>query len=167
VCSVPRTTTALDTVELYKKFKLVARDTENLTLWNTSGTLKRYDCVEDIIEEFTEWRIARYEDRRVKLISETEADIEWSSSKIRFIQFYLKNTKLFKDTGKADLVQLLKQNDFHEYEKLLSMPIWNLTRDKILELEKELDELKTKLGGLVNDTAADMYKRELKQFAYA
>jgi DNA topoisomerase-2 len=166
ICNVPRTTTALDIGELYKKFKLVSKDTENLTLWDKDGVLKRFDSVEDIIEEFTQWRVERYEDRRVKLISDIEADIKWSSLKIRFIQFYLKNTKLFKDTGKSDLISLLKENDFDEYDKLLSMPIWNLTRDKILELEKELDELNKQLSKLLSDTAVEMYKRELKQFSY-
>ena len=166
ICSVPRTTTALDIEELYKRFKLISRDTENLTLWDSDGVLNRFDTVEEIIEEFTEWRVQRYEDRRLKLISETEESINWASMKIRFIHFYLKNTKLFKDTGKKDLITLLIENGFHEYDKLLAMPIWNLTRDKIEELQKELDELQQTLSNLKEDTAVEMYKRELKQFKY-
>src|ERR1039458_3140175 len=37
---VPRSTTEHTEEELYKKFKLIARDTENLTLWSVGGVLK-------------------------------------------------------------------------------------------------------------------------------
>ena len=167
IVTCPRSTTVLSEEELYKKFKLIARDTENLTLWNQDGVLERFSSVEEIIERFVAWRLDRYEDRRQRLISDTASQIDWASLKIRFITFYLKNTSLFKNTGKKDLIELLIKNDFAEYDRLLSMQMWNLTRDRIAELEKELDELRKYLKELDGDTAKNMYVRELKAFKYA
>lgn len=162
----PRTTTALSHEDLLKKFRLIGRDTENFTLWNIDGVLQRFPDAESIIEEFVPWRLVRYEDRRQKLIIDTTEAIRFQSEVVRFIMFYLANTKLFKSTSKKDLVDLLLENGFDDYDRLLSMPIWNLTKDKIAELEKKLDDLKAYLATLESDTAVEMYKRELKAFKY-
>jgi DNA topoisomerase-2 len=163
---VPRSTTALDEATLLKKFKLIGRGTENYTLWNTEGTLQKFDSPEAIIEAFVPWRLARYEDRRQKHIADTREAIRLQSEIVRFIRFYLANTKVFKDTGRADLIALLLSKNFVDYDRLLSMPIWNLTKDKIAELERKLTDLKAQLAALEADTANDMYARELKAFKY-
>lgn len=164
---VPRSTTVKTEEELYKMFGLVSKDSENFTVWSTEGFIKKYDAPEEMISEFVDWRLKMYEVRRAQQMKDTNTAIDWSSMKIRFIKFYLKNTALFKSTGKQDLIQLLKDNEFQEYERLLSMSIWNLTRDKIAELEKELDEQRTTLKRLEEDTANAMYARELKEFKHA
>jgi len=162
----PRSTTALSEEELYKKFKLISRDTENLTLWNEDGVLERFDTVEDIIERFVVWRLARYEDRRQKLIADTAESIRWMSEKLRFILFYLANVDSFKNKKKDDLIALLMKNDFVDYDRLLQMPMWNLTKDKIDELKNQIAEEQKYLAQLEADTASEMYKRELKDFKY-
>lgn len=166
VVTCPRSTTALGHDELLKKFKLISRDTENLTLWNEQGTLERFNSVEDVIERFVVWRLARYEDRRQKLIAETTEAIRWFSEKLRFILFYLSNVDAFKNKKKDDLVALLLKNDFVDYDRLLQMAMWNLTKDKIEELKKQIEEEKKYLATLEADTAREMYKRELKEFKY-
>jgi len=162
----PRTTTQLDLDTLYQKFKLISRDTENFTLWNENGVLERFDTAEDIVERFVVWRLDRYEYRRQRLIAVTKEDVRWLSEKLRFVLFYLDNVDQFKNKKKDDLVNLLLKNKFNDYDRLLAMSMWNLTRDKIEELKKEIEALKVKLTTLEADTAKEMYKRELKEFTY-
>lgn len=160
----PRSTTALDLETLYHKFKLVARMTENFTVWNEKGNLERFETAEDIVTRFIPWRIARYEDRRQKLIDVTSESIRWLSEKLRFILFYLDNVGEFKNKKKEDLIALLLKNKFVDYDRLLTMAMWNLTRDKIDELKKDVAEQKKYLASLESDVATEMYKRELKEF---
>ncbi len=167
IITVPRSTTALDIDELYKKFRLISRDTENFTLWNQIGHLERFESPEAIVERFTAWRLTKYEERRLKMIAETTESIRWLSEKLRFILFYLDNVEKFKNRKKEDLVALLLKNDFVDYDKLLQMPMWNLTRDKIEELRAEVADQKKYLASLKADTAVEMYRRELKEFKYA
>jgi DNA topoisomerase-2 len=162
--TAPRSTTAMDIDELYKKFKLISRDTDNLTLWGIDGILHRFDTVEDIIEAFVPWRLSMFEVRRQKLIADAKEAIRWMSEKLRFILFYLDHVNDFKGKKKEDLVALLLKNDFVDYEKLLSMPMWNLTKDKIDELKAQIAEEKKYLASLEADTAQAMYTRELKEF---
>lgn len=163
---VPRSTSILPEAELYKKFKLISRDTENFTLWNDQGKLQRLPSAEAVIEMYVPWRLSFYEIRRQRMIADTAEQIRFQSEVVRFIKFYLSNVKTFRDTSKADLVEILLSNKFPDYDRLLSMAIWNLTKDKIAELEKKLVDLKAYLATLKADTAGEMYKRELKSFKY-
>lgn len=161
VITCPRSTTALPHDELMQKFKLIARDTENYTLWNELGIIECFDSPEAIIERFVGWRLDRYEDRRQKLIKETEVDIAWMLEKQRFIQFYLDNVDTFRNKKKDELIAVLLENGFQEYNRLLQMAIWNLTREKIEELEAEIQKQRDYLDYLNNITAGKMYELEL------
>ncbi len=160
--SVPRSTTALSEEELYKKFGLIRRDTENYTVWGVDGILRRFDSVEQIIEAFVPWRLEMMEKRRQHIIADLTEQVRFANEVIRFIRFYLANTKVFRDTSKKELVELLLSKDFVDYERLLSMQIWSLTKDKIAELEKKCEDLAKSLEAAKADTSAAMYKRELK-----
>lgn len=162
IVQVPRSTTALSIEELYKKFGLISRDTENFTVWDVDGVLKRFESAEEIIEAFVPWRLEMMEKRRQHLITDLKEQVRFASEVIRFIRFYLANVKVFRDTSKKELVELLLQNKFDDYERLLAMQIWSLTKDRIAELEKKLEDLKTDLAKIEADTAVDMYRRELK-----
>lgn len=163
IANVPRETYDMSDEEIQKTFKLVKRETENLTVWDGDGILKRYDTVEELLGEWVVWRVGCYEDRRQALIRQATANMLWASIKIRFIKFYLSNVEYFRDTGTKELVARLVQEGFERYDELLSMPMRNLTHDKIKELEKEVDELKHKIDELNIDTAVSMFIRELKE----
>lgn len=163
VVRVPRTTLNKTDEELKKLFKLVSRETENLTVWNGDGILTRYETVEALLVDFVSWRLERYEDRRQALIKKVQADIAWASLKIRFIRFYLANHKYFRDTPDKELKIRLVDEGFERHDELLAMPMRNLTHDKITELEKDVEELKLKLQELQQDDPTRMYKRELKE----
>jgi hypothetical protein len=74
----------------------------------------------------------------------------------------LNNTIKFRDTAKKALIDFLEENEFTRPNDLLSMQLWYLTKDKIEELKKELEDKLVYLETLQNDTAKKMYERELK-----
>lgn len=149
--------------ELKRALKLISRESENLTVWNGDGVLTRFDTTEALLEHWVEWRTEQFERRRLALIEKFQGDIDWASEKVRFVKFYLANTKFFRDTGKADILARLVTEKFRDGDKLLSMPIYNLTRDQIAKLELELDELRERQKALRGDTAIEMFKREIKE----
>lgn len=163
VVRVPRTTLNKTEEELKKLFKLVSRESENLTVWNGDGVLTRYENVEALLADFVTWRLDRYEDRRQALMNKVQADIAWASLKIRFIRYYLANYKFFRDTPDKELKAKLVAEGFERHDELLAMPMRNLTHDKIAELEKDVEDLKLQLDALQKDDAVSMYRRELKE----
>lgn len=151
-----------DDAYLTDKLSLVARESENIVVWDEKGKIKQFDGPEALIEYFVGIRLGFYEKRRLILIKETNEKIDWLKERMRFIQFYLDNVDKFKNSKKELLVGLLLANGFVDYDRLLSMAIWNLTKDKIAELSDQIAEERKFLSDLENDTAKDMYVRELK-----
>lgn len=163
IITVPRATQYLSRDELLKLLKLESRDTENYTVWGPDGKIKKYKNAEELLVEFVIWRLERYEERRQKHIEITKTQIEWLNELIRFIAFYLENVQKFRDIPKSEMIKMLVEAKFENYDKLLGMPIWSLTRDRIAEKNLELENEKTKLAKLEADNANDMYARELKE----
>lgn len=159
----PRTTTSLPIEKLYDYFKLISKDTENLTLWNANDKLQVFKSASDIVDYFTNFRLDKYEERRLALIKVVEEEILDLDEKIRFINFYLENTGVFRNTPKKELIELLTKNEFVSPDKLLSMPIYNLTKDKIEEIQKTLENKIQYLNTLQEDNATSMYVRELEE----
>ena len=162
VVRVPRATLMKSDEEIKKLFKLVSRESENLTVWNGDGVLTRYETVEALLMDFVIWRLDRYEDRRQALIKKVQADIAWATERYRFIMFYLKNMTVFRDTETKPLHALLTTQGFVRIDDLMSMPMRSLTKQKIEELKAEAEKLRLQLAELQNDDPASMYRRELK-----
>ena len=93
----------------------------------------------------------------------TTEQIAWLSEVIRFIEFYLKRAKEFRDTSKKDIIDLLTQNNFTQPERLGSMAIWSLTKDNIEDQKKKLEAERNRLDTLNQDDANKMYRRELSE----
>ena len=152
--------------ELMKTFKLVARDTENFTCWGHDGKMKVFNSAQEIINYFVEYRLDKYEARRIKLIENLKNDLSWANEKLRFIKFYLKSPNDFAKKGKADLYALLEKNKFVEIEKLLQIRIYSLTRDEIEKLETDIIAIETDINSLEHTTDWDMYVKELNELKF-
>ena len=100
------------------------------------------------------------------MLAKIDADIIWAKEKIRFIRYYLNNVSLFRDTPKKELIDILLKNDFIEYDKLLDMPMWNLTQAKIKSLEEDVIELESERLVIEKDTPEKMYIRELGKLKF-
>jgi DNA gyrase/topoisomerase IV subunit A len=145
---------------LLDKLKLITTISENLTCWLPTGKLRKFTFVSDIIDYFIEWRLEKYSDRISKLLEILNVDIISLNEKIRFINFYLSNVELFRNASKLELISILDENSFDS--KLLDMRIWNLTGEKIKELEAELKSLNSTKNKLSKTTNTQLYLTELE-----
>lgn len=160
--TAPRTTCYMDERQLLEKFKLISKDTMNLTAWIPSGCLKNFKSVREVVDFFVDFRLTKYEERRLKLIELSSKDLGLLNEKLRFIQFYLKNTSKFSNQSKAELTELLTKNKFNEIDKLLGMQIWSLTKDEIEKLENRIRDTIAEVERLNKITAKQMYLQDLK-----
>ena len=163
----PRTTTALDEDELYRKFKLFTRETENFTVWLENGKIKKFDSPELLLEYFVDLRLGFYEDRRVAQIAQLAEYVQWLDEKLRFINFYISNSHVFSNNKKEDLYKLLEKEKFVNIDKLLDIRIYNLTLEQIQKLKDEIEEVLVKIDALTNTTPDQMYLKELSEFTYS
>ena len=162
----PRETTAHSKEELLKIFKLVARETENVTVWLDTGRLKKFDGVDSLLSWFVKFRTEKYEVRRLKLIDQYLADLVLANEKIRFIKFYIANAKWFSTSKKAEIEERLLKEKFIHTDELMSIRVYNLTKDQIEKLEADIIELEKTLEFYRTTTAQKMYTKELKELKF-
>jgi hypothetical protein len=146
---------------ILEKLKLVTTVTENLTCWLPTGKLRKFGSVNEIIDYFIDWRLGKYTDRIDKLIEILDNDIIDLNERVRFIYFYLGNVDKFKNASKIELFSILEENNFDS--KLLDMKIWNLTGDRIIELEQKVKSLVEQKVELQETTNIVLYAKELEQ----
>ena len=150
--------------EIKKLFKLVSRDTENLTVWNGDGKLYRYDHTEDLLMDWVVWRIDQYEVRLSALISKVKNDIAWANERYRWIQTYLQNVEFFKNSDDAQIFKFMSEQKFNRPDDLLSMAMRSLTKERMAKLQAEVEALQRQLDGLQSTTSIDLMTKEIKEF---
>jgi ribosomal protein L11 methylase PrmA len=161
--TVPRETTKKSHEDLLKTFKLISRTTENITVWTEKNTIKRFDTVEDLIDWFVQYRLARYEDRRLNLIKNLETQKDWYETQMRFIQLYLKRSKVWSGMTDKEVVTELESAGLNRIDDLLSIRVRKLTGDAIEDLKKKIDESALEIARLNSMTATDLYMNDLSQ----
>lgn len=159
--TVPRTTGYDDDENLYHKFKLIKRKTENLTVWLPNGKLKCFKTPEELTDYFIEYRLLKYEDRRQAVIKDLEARLFEQNEKLRFIRYYISNAEKFSKKTKSELSELLVTEGFSLIDTLLDIRIYNLTLDQIQKLESQVVETEVELKFYRESTATTLYVRDL------
>ena len=163
VLDVPRITGYADEAELIIKLKLTLKTTENLTVWLPSGKLKCFKTPEELVDAFLEYRLERYEDRRLAKIEELSARLEVLLEKVRFIEMYLQDGmagKVSKLT-KAQLEAMLKADDYKHTDQLLEIRIYNLTQDNIDKLLAEVALMTQQIEHFQQQTKEALYLKDL------
>ena len=173
-----------NTTKFENNFKLVSTKNlsiNNIHLYSEKGSIKKYNNTSDIIKEWSKIRINKYYLRKNHQVKNLENDYNILSSKIRFILdviagnikimnvkldvianklVELKYPKIYKDSdnttddNESDLIK--------GYNYLIKMPISQLTLDRKLILEKEVEDLKNKLDLLKNTSINKIWKDELE-----
>ncbi len=147
---------------IYDKLKLITKDTETFVVWDENQKIKRFSNPNDIIEYFVNWRVGKYEERRLKLISNLNESLIWLNEKRRFIAHFIENSKKLVDLGKIELIDHLTTENFQNIDRLLQIRVYNMTRDEILSLDNEIKDVQSKIDALQKTTAPEMYLGELK-----
>uniref|UniRef100_A0A6C0EZ51 DNA topoisomerase (ATP-hydrolyzing) n=1 Tax=viral metagenome TaxID=1070528 RepID=A0A6C0EZ51_9ZZZZ len=177
--------------ELEKLFQLTSSIScaNNMNLYDETGKLKNFKSPEEILQHYYDQRIIYYELRRQNLIKILEQDLFLLSTRARFIMDVINDTVKIRNVAKADVIKQLvafkypkmcstpkgnkligiddmtaAQNTEGSYDFLISMPIYNLTKEKVEDLLKEKEEQEGRLATLKGKTDKDLWEEDLKLF---
>ena len=64
---------------------------------------------------------------------------------------------------KTEVEKILKDRNYNFIDKLLSMPIYSLTSDKIIELNKKMENKYLELEAMKKETPVSLWKKDLKE----
>ena len=149
--------------QIVSLFKLRRKINENITVITHEGKLKVYDSPIEIIKDFCDYRILKYNERYKYLISEGSENLRVIQDKIKFIQMIIDGRLDFKNKNR----QAIKKDLTIHFEEriidtLIKMPIYSLCQDEKDKLVKEGEDLHKQIQDWkVIDTTKEFIK-ELK-----
>jgi DNA topoisomerase II len=158
----------LETVkDIEKTFHLVKKySITNMHLFDQHGTIKKYETPVDIMNEFYKVRYNIYEKRKQHELEILEYQLKIISNKVRFILMIVDKKLIVNNRKREEIEQDLIKHKFdkdkdNSYNYLLSMPIYNLTVEKIEELKKQKDDKETQYEELSKTTIEQIWLNEL------
>jgi len=155
-----------DNNQLLKLLKLQNVITENLTCWipnisnYSESSLIKFDNIHELITHFINIRLHFYQLRLDNLIEKNNNNIKNTKDKIDFIEFYLNNTQLLKNSNKNQIVNILNNHNINP--NMLDMNIWNLTKDYINSLHAKLISLNNIQQNLLNTNNTQLFINDLQ-----
>ena len=168
VLKFPRTTLAeyLKKDKLGDLLKMREGEGENLTTLDEHGKLKVFERAEEIVQYFVEFRLGYYGKRKTRLLAELTRQLEVLDAKARFIDAVIGGRIVVANEKKPDLIKAIENDGITKqdgsYDFLLSMPIWSLTYEKYVELQKKLNEAMKEREAVSKTSPEDFYRQELK-----
>jgi DNA topoisomerase-2 len=150
--------------QIVSLFKLRKKINENITVITEKGNLKVYDSPINIIKDFCDYRILKYDERYKYLISEGTETLKVIQAKIKFIEMVINGTLDFKNKNRQAIIKDLT-NTFEPsiIDLLIKMPIYSLCQDEKDKLIDEGSDLQCQIRDWkVIDTTKEFIK-ELKK----
>ncbi|KAJ2052027.1 DNA topoisomerase 2 [Coemansia sp. S16] len=178
---------------LETRFKLSASiATSNMVCFDRAGRLRRYGSAEEIIEDFYPLRLRYYQLRKESMAEKLGRDLQMADNRARFVMEIIQKKLTVNNRKRKDIIQDLRDRKYEpmpkkvrpvvagdpdteqaaeaedsgevsDYDYLLSMPIWNLTMEKVEKLLKEKNDIQQKLEDLLALTPIDLWTTDLEE----
>ena len=162
--------------EIEKKFGLIKKySITNMHLYSPEGHIKRYNTVADIMTDYYKVRLALYLKRKEHMLSILAHQLKIISYKVKFILQVIDKKIEINNKKKLEIEEKLVKLEFPKlnvsrnkdegkasYDYLLSMPIYNLTNEKIEELKKQEQDKQAEYDDINSKTPEVMWGEELE-----
>ena len=159
---------------LEKLFKLyTTSSTSNMHLFDAEDKLKKYDTVEDIIDDYFITRLKLYSERKAHLIATLEKELVVLSNKARYIQELLDGTIDLRKKKKAEIVDMLQEKSYDiideddEYKYLIKMPMDSVSEENVEKLNREHKDKSDELQRIKETSEQQMWMSELENLEKA
>ncbi|KAI1462087.1 type II DNA topoisomerase [Annulohypoxylon moriforme] len=103
---------------LLEKFKLVKQvATSNLVAFDTRGMIRKYEKVEDILEEFYEYRLQMYAERKAHWLGVYDADYRKLKNQARFVKEIMDGELVVSRKKKIVVVEELRGRKYEGFPR--------------------------------------------------
>ena len=154
---------------LEKMLKLYSTSsTTNMNLFNSEDKLKKYESVEEIIDDYYEIRLEHYEDRKEYMIDALEKQIMILSNKAKYIKEVLDGSIDLRKKKKQEIIDMLVDKEYdtldddEEFLYLVRMPMDSVSEENVEKLMKEHHEKLDELERIKATTIEQMWLSELE-----
>ena len=153
----------------------------NMHLHNETEKIVKYSNVNDILSNFYDTRYLFYYKRKDFLMRKLQRELEILKSKVRFIQEIMDEVIVIFRKKREIVNNILEENDYKKfdltstvldkdcdlngnYNYLVNMPIYSFTKDKIDELDSQMNDKQSEYDSLDKKTEKDLWNDDLDAF---
>jgi DNA topoisomerase-2 len=151
-----------------KQFKLFStNNSTNMHLFDANDKLKKYDRVQDIIDDYFVKRLELYQKRKDYMVDALSKELLVLSNKSRYIRELLEGTIDFRNKKKEVVIQMLNDkkysvmNDDTEFKYLTKLPLDSVTEENVERLNKEHSDKVSELDYVKTTSTSQMWLKEL------
>jgi DNA topoisomerase-2 len=151
-----------------KLFKLYTTNTNtNMHLFDANDKLKKYEKVQEIIDDYFETRLQMYQTRKDYMVNALEKELVLLSNKAKYIKENLDGTIDLRGKKKEQVIQMLQAKGYDiieddtEYKYLVRMPMDSVTDENVEKIFKEQSSKTAELETIKSTTINQMWSYEL------
>lgn len=164
--SVLKDFTLLSKDKILDKLKLRKRVVENLTCIDENNSIREFNSIEEIIESYIKIRLEYYLKRKQYLLDQYIKEILELTSKALFITKIISNEIHINNVSKEEIInQIGLYKDIiqidNSFDYLLNMPLYSLTKEKYISLQKIIKNKKFEKFSLQKKTEKDLWEEDL------
>lgn len=150
-----------------KMLKLTSNiSSTNMHMFNKDCKLRKYACVEDIIEDFYDVRLEMYSKRKKQLIKDLEHKLVKLSNRAKYILATLDGSVDLRRKNATAVHELLTSKGYDlldgDFKYLIKMPMDSVTQENVDKILKEKSDAETELEILKKTTLEKMWLSELE-----
>jgi DNA topoisomerase-2 len=141
--------------------------TTNMNLFNSEDKLKKYESVEDIIDDYYKIRLQYYEDRKEYMINALDKELLILSNKAKYIKEVLDGTIDLRKKKKQEIIDMLTEKNYNsiddeDFKYLVKMPMDSVSEENVEKLMNEHHEKQDELERIKSTTIEQMWLSELE-----
>ncbi len=143
--------------------------TTNMNLFNYEDKLKKYENVQEIIDDYFDIRLEYYEDRKEAIIDALERELLILSNKAKYIQEILNDTIDLRKKKKTEIIDMLIEKGYdvidndNEFKYLVRMPMDSVSEENVAKILKEHGDKQVELDTIKNTTIQQMWITDLNK----
>jgi len=153
--------------QIYTKLKL----TSSISISNMhtfiGTTITKWERPESLLNKWFEIRLQKYEERKSAWIDVLKTDLIKLDSLYKFIQLVVDGTIVINNRKKDLILKDIEKNGIQSlndsYDHLLSIPVYNFTKEKVDELKEKLKTKKIELKDYSSMTAGEIWLQDLEE----
>ena len=143
--------------------------TTNMHLFDSNERLKKYQNVEEIIDDYYEVRLKGYVTRKAYIIKILERELRILSNKAKYITEILEDTIDLRRKKKDAIIKMLESKRYdkidgdNEFKYLIKMSMDSVTEENVAKLKGDHETKKNELNNIKNTRPEDMWLGELEE----
>lgn len=149
--------------EIEKDLGLVEPMSEILSLFDETNQIREYNDIKEIFKDYCDIKIKSLQWRiksEIARLSKEESDLKET---LKFVKENIKGTIVLKNKKKAEAEKELKEKGYTIIDKLISMPLYSLTIDKVKELEDKVKAKTAELKAMKTATPQSLWSKDIDE----